>query len=93
MTQANLSMKKKQTHRQRGQTCSCQRGGGRRGTGWEFGISRCTVLDTEWISNRYCRITENYGQHPAINQNGKQHEQEYICMIESFCCIPETNTL
>ena len=46
--------------------------GGRRGIGWEFGISRCTVLYTEWVNNKVLPYnTENYGQHPVINQNGK----------------------
>ena len=33
MTQMNLSMRQKQTHRHREQTCGCQRGGGV-GRGW-----------------------------------------------------------
>ena len=36
MTQMNLSMKQKQTHRQGEQTCGCQWRGGRR-RGWEVG--------------------------------------------------------
>ena len=35
----NLSMKQKQTHRRREQTCGCQVGGrGGRGMDWEFGL-------------------------------------------------------
>ena len=51
MTQINLSMKQKQTHRHREQTCGCQ-GGGVVGDGWEFGISRCKLLYIEWINNK-----------------------------------------
>ena len=43
-----LSMKQKQTHRHRKQTCGCQ--GGKGGGGrmdWEFGISRCKLLHIE----------------------------------------------
>ena len=43
----NLSRKKKkkQTHRQREQTCGCQVHGGQ--MDWEFGVSRCKLLYTE----------------------------------------------
>ena len=53
MTQMNLSTKQKPTHRQREQTCGCQGGwgvGGRRD--WEFEISRCKLVYTEWINNK-----------------------------------------
>ena len=40
MTQMNLFVKQKQTHRCGEQTCGCQ--GGRKD--WEFGISRCKLL-------------------------------------------------
>ena len=52
MTQINISMKQKQTHRYREQTCGCQ---GERGRGekyWEFGISRCKLLYARWINNK-----------------------------------------
>ena len=41
MAQMNLSTEKKQTHRHEEQTCSCQEGGGRIGSGmdWDFGVS------------------------------------------------------
>ena len=40
----NLSMKQKQTHKHREQTCGGQAGGGRGGMNWGFGISRCKLL-------------------------------------------------
>ena len=41
MAQMKLSMKQKQTHGQREQTCGCQGGRGGSGMNWEFGVSRC----------------------------------------------------
>ena len=37
----------------------------------------------------------NYIQHSVINHKRKEYEKEYvyICITESLCCIPETNTL
>ena len=44
----NLSMKQKQTHRHREQTCGCQGGWEREGgMDWEFGFSRCKLLYIE----------------------------------------------
>ena len=57
----NLSTEKKQSHGHGEQTCGCQEGGRRSGTEWEFEISRCKLLNLEWISNEillYC--TGNY---------------------------------
>ena len=75
MTQMNLSTKQKQTHRHREQTCSCQEGG----KDWEFGISRCKLLYTEWINNKVLLYsTRNYIQYPVINHNGKEYEKVYM---------------
>ena len=86
----------KQTHRHRKQTCGCQ---GRRrcggGMDWEFGISRCKLLYSEWIDNKVLLYsTGNYIQHPMINHNGKEYEKECICICttESLCCTAEINT-
>ena len=52
MTQMNLSMKQKQTHRHREQTCGCQKGG----EVGEWGIGSLGVADAllyiEWINNK-----------------------------------------
>ena len=45
----NLSTEKKQKHGHGEQICSCQGGGS--GMGSEFGVSRCKLLQLEWISN------------------------------------------
>ena len=76
MTQMSLSMKQKQTHRHREQTCGCL-GGGCQGRGggmdWEFGTSRCKLLYIERINNKVLLYsTGNYIQHLVINHNGKE---------------------
>ena len=37
----------------------------------------------------------NYSEYLIITYNGKESEKEYryICITESFCYIPETNTV
>ena len=88
MTQINLSMKQKQTHRHGEQTCGCQGGG----TEWEFGVRLSYI---EWINNKVLLYsTGNYIQCPEINHNGKEYKKEciHICTMEPLCCIPETNT-
>ena len=47
MTQMNISMKKKHTHRHRDQTFGCQGGWGKEGRGgkdWEFWINKGKLL-------------------------------------------------
>ena len=69
MTQMSLM---KQTHRHREQTCGFQGGGDGEKKDWQFGISRCKLLLTEWInSNVLLYSTKNYIQYPVINHNGK----------------------
>ena len=61
----NISMKQKQTHRYREQTCGCQGGGERKD--WEFGISRCKLLYIGWINNSVLLYsTGNYIQYLII---------------------------
>ena len=81
----NLSMKQKQTHRRRGQTCGCQGGGGGRcggGMEWEFGVGRYKLLYIEWINNKVLQYSRgNYIQYPVINHSGKKDEKRtYICV-------------
>ena len=68
--------------------------GSRIGMKWEFGISRCKLVYTEWINKVLLYSTGNYIQYPVINHNGREYEAEYICLCitESLCCAPETNT-
>ena len=82
----NISMKQKQSHRYREQTCGCQAGGGG-GKDREFGISRCKLVYIGWINNKVLLYsTGNYIQYPVINLNGKEYEKEYICITESLYC-------
>ena len=52
----------------REQTCGCQGGeGSEGGMDWEFGVSRCKLLHTEWINNKVLLYrTGNYIQYPVI---------------------------
>ena len=48
----NLSTEQKQPHRHMERTGGCQRGGEVRRMEWKFGVSRCRLLYSEWISNK-----------------------------------------
>ena len=74
MTQINLSMKQKQSHGHREQTCGCQGGGVGGKMVWEVGVSRCKPLYTGWINNKVLLYsTGNCIQHPMIHHNGKEY--------------------
>ena len=76
-----LSMKQKQTHRHREQTCGYQEVGYGGGMDWEFGVSRCKLLHIEWINNKVLLYsTGNYIQYPGVNHNGKEYRKECICV-------------
>ena len=45
----------------------------------EFGISRCKLLHIEW-RNIKALLLRNYIQYPVINYNGKEYENEYMCV-------------
>ena len=78
----NLSVK--QTHRNREQTCSCQRG-----VGWEVGMSRRELLHAGWMGAKVLLgIAQDAIQYAVINHNGKEHEKEHTHThtdIESIC--------
>lgn len=44
-------MRQEESHRHRGQICSCPGGGWERG-GWEFGVVRCELLNRGWINTK-----------------------------------------
>ena len=49
---------------------------GRRGRGWEFGVSRDKLLYVGWIDNKFLLYsTGNYVQYPVTNHNGKEYEK------------------
>ena len=73
----NLSMK--QTQMQRTDLWLPKGSGSGGGMGWEFRISRCKQLYTEWINNKVLLYgTGNWVQYPVINHNGKEYANEYI---------------
>ena len=50
-----------------------QGGGCWRWVDWEFGVSICRQLHTEWINNRVLQLsTENYIQRPMMHHDGKE---------------------
>ena len=54
------------------QTCGCQGEGGQSGMDWEFGVSRCKLFHSEWISNEVLVYsTANYIQSPGTDHDGK----------------------
>ena len=79
--------------------------GGGGGKTWEFGtvcvlslpamlgISGCRQLHRGWINNKVLLYsTGSCIQYPVINHNGKECEEEYICITESLCYTAEMNT-
>ena len=72
MAQMNLSIKQKETHRHREQTCDCQGGEGVGRDGIRVWVSRCKLKYTKWINKALLYSTRNYYiQYPVINHNGK----------------------
>ena len=77
--QMNLTIRQKQTHRHREQTCGGQEEG-EGGMDREFGDSRCKLLHLEWISKILPYSTGSYIPSPGINQHGKECKKECICV-------------
>ena len=92
----NLSVKQKQTHRHKKQTCGCQRGGGWGREGLGLGLADASYLYVEWINKVLLYSTGNYLQYSRISHNGN-YEKESVYMhtyiTESLGCTIETNTL
>ena len=54
---------------------------GGEGMDWEFGISRCKLLDVGWKNNKVLPCsTGNCIQYPGINHDGKVYKKECIYM-------------
>ena len=68
----NLSMKQKQTHRHREQTCGCHGGESGEGMDWEFGAGRCKLLCIGWINNEVLLYSTGI-KYPVISHNGKAY--------------------
>ena len=75
MTQSSISIKQKQIHRYREQTCNYQRGRSGEGKDWEFRTSRNKLLYLGQI--KYKILLHRTGtifnilQYPVINSNEK----------------------
>ena len=69
--------------------------GGGGGVEWEFGVSRCKLLYTEWINNKVLLYsTGNYIRYPMINHNGKEYKKKECKYItESLCCTAVINNI
>ena len=75
------------------------------GVNWEFGLSRCKLLNLEWISSEVLLYsTGNYIQSLVIEHDRRYYEKECVCMcIKEYihththtygllCCIAEIDT-
>ena len=92
MTEMNSSMKEKQTHRHREQTCGCQGGSGE-GMDWEFGISRGKLLYIGWINNKLLLwSTGNNTQYAVTKHSGKEYIRTHTYITVSLCYIEGINT-
>ena len=82
MTQMNIPVNQKQTHRHRKQTCGCQgRGACERDGVQEAGASRCKLVDKQWTDKVLLYSTGNQVQYPMINHSGKNILKiMYICV-------------
>ena len=60
-------------------------GGGGGGKNWEIGIDIYTLICIKWITNKNLLYKK-------INKIQKQRMDICICITESLCCTPETNT-
>ena len=89
MTQINISMKQKQTHGYREQTCGCQEDEEcRGGKGGEFGISKGKLIYRMDKQQVLLYSTWKYIQYPVINHNGKEYEEViYIYMFILYIYI------
>ena len=68
------------TDTERGLVVASGGGQGRGGKNWDFGMSRCKLLSTGWISNKVSLYsTGSSTQYPVINHNGKEYIKMYTC--------------
>ena len=61
---------------------------GGRGLDWEFGISRCKLVYTEWIKNTILLYSAGiYIQYPAVNHNGQGYNCNYSIYVIKFIIV------
>ena len=83
-------------HRDREQTCGCQRrGGGKWEMDWKFEVSRYKTLYLEWINNKVLLYSiGNCTQSAGINHSRKEYFKNnvFMCRSESLCYTAESST-
>ena len=67
--------------------------GGLGDRGVEFGVSRCKLLYTEWITRFYCTAQKTAFNIPLQTTMEKNIKKRIICITESLCCTAEINTI
>ena len=90
----NFFTKQKEPHRHRKQTL-LPKGKGSGMINQEVGINIYTLLYIKQITNKDLLYSkEKYTQQFVITYKRKESEKEdmYVCITESLCCTPETNT-
>ena len=68
------------------------KGGGGVGMSWETGVSRCKLLHTEWINNKFLLYSiGNCNQYPEISHNGKEYLKDciYVYINATLYCAAE----
>ena len=78
MTQINLFMKQKQTHKKENRFAVVKGGGG--GMEQDFGVSRFKLINTEQTN----KGKGNYTHSPGTNSNGKEYEKECVSEWKSL---------
>ena len=88
----NLSTKQKELQMQKTNLWLLGvRGGG--GINWEIGMDIYTLLYIkETTSKDLLYSTGNSTQYSVMAFRGKESKKVYICITDSLCCTPETNT-
>ena len=72
MAQNELIYKTETIHRHREQICGCHGVGGGSGMDREFGVTRCELLQLDWISKEVLLYsTEDYIQSPGIDHDDR----------------------
>ena len=88
----NLSTKQKQTDIENKHMITKRE----KGRGNKLGVWNQQIQTTiHEINNKdllYMYSTGDYIQYLIINYNRKESEKQYVCITESLCCTPATNT-
>ena len=72
MARRNLFPQQKQTHRYRKETSCCLMGGCWEEKDWEFGVSRCKLLYTGWIDEKFSLYSTGKYMQELKNRHAKR---------------------